>query len=100
MLNGPAPKSLSSMATGFTLPPPPALEIHDSHAFEKWKKLELAWKNYSLASKLHKETEDIQVATLLTIIGEEARDVYSTFTDWNGTKKATTENRPGVEEIC
>ena len=65
------------------MPPPPALEIHDSYAFEKWKKFELAWKNYSLASKLHKETEDIQVATLLTIIGEEARDVYSTFTDWN-----------------
>ena len=63
------------MATGFTLPPLPALEIHDSNAFEKWKKFELAWKNYSLASKLHKETEDIQVATLLTIIGEEARDV-------------------------
>ena len=70
------------MASGFTLPPPTPLDIHDQNAAEKWKKFHLAWNSYSLATELNKKKEDVQVATLLTVIGEEARDVYSTFTDW------------------
>ena len=49
---------------------------------EKWKKFELAWKNYALATELVEKDEKVQVATLLTVIGEEAREVYLTFTDW------------------
>ena len=67
------------MATGFVLPPPSSLEIHDANAADKWKKFLMAWENYSLATKLNKQDEAIQVATLLTVIGEEARDVFSTF---------------------
>ena len=37
--------------------------------------------NYAMASELYKKSEALQVATLHTIIGEEARDVFSTFTD-------------------
>lgn len=70
------------MASGYVLPPPAPLEIHDPNAAEKWKKFLLAWNNYSLATELNKKTEGVQVATLLTVIGEEARDVYSTFSDW------------------
>ena len=70
------------MASGYELPPPAPLEIHDPNAAEKWKKFLLAWNNYSLATELNKKTEGVQVATLLTVIGEEARDVYSTFSDW------------------
>lgn len=77
------------MATGFTLPPPPALEIHDANVAEKWKKFRLAWDNYSLATELDKKAEKVQVATLLTIIGEEARDVFSTFTDWENEDSQT-----------
>ena len=69
------------MAARFTLPPPPALEIHDPQAAEKWKKFQRTWTNYSLATELDKKSQPIQVATLLTIIGE-AREVFSTFTDW------------------
>ena len=65
-----------------TLPPPPVLEIHDPLVAERWKKFKLAWTNYSLAIRLDTKTEAVQVATLLTVIGEEARDVFSTFTDW------------------
>ncbi len=70
------------MATGYTLPPPTALEIHDPQAADKWKKFKRAWTNYSLATELTVKTEAIQVATLLTVIGEEAREVFSTFNDW------------------
>ena len=70
------------MASGLNLPPPTPLDIHDQNAAEKWKKFDLAWNSYALATELNKKSEAVQVATLLTIIGEEARDVYSTFTDW------------------
>ena len=49
------------------LPPPPPLDIHDSNAAEKWKEFEQAWKNYSIAMKLHQEPEAIQVATFLSV---------------------------------
>ena len=70
------------MASNYTLPPPPVLEIHDQQAAEKWKKFKLAWTNYSLATGLSDKAEPVQVATLLTVIGEEAREVFSTFSGW------------------
>ena len=73
------------MASNYTLPPPPALEIHDQQVAEKWKKFKLAWTNYSLATGLSDKAEPVQVATLLTVIGEEAREV---FHDGDGEKIA------------
>ena len=77
------------MASGFILPPPQVLEIHDANVADKWKKFRLAWDNYALATELDKKAEKGQVATLLTIIGEEARDVYSTFTRWASDAEKT-----------
>ena len=54
--------------TLFALPPPPPLDIHDSNAAENWKEFEQAWKNYSIAMKLHQELEAVQVSTLLTVV--------------------------------
>lgn len=70
------------MASNYMLPPPPALEIHDVQAAEKWKRFKRAWTNYSLATGLSGKDEAVQVATLLTVIGEEAREVFATFTGW------------------
>ena len=70
------------MASGHSLPPPTPLNIHDQNAAEKWKKFNLAWNSYALATELDTKSEGVQVATLLTIIREEAHDVYSTFMDW------------------
>ena len=71
------------MATGnYTLPPPVPLEIHSDQAGEKWKRFRRAWDSYSLATGLSDKAQNVQVATLLTIIGEEAREVYSTFRGW------------------
>ena len=71
------------MASIHMLPPPSALEIHDTQAAERWKRFKRAWTNYSLATGLSEKTEAVQVATLLTVIGEEARKVFSTFSDWD-----------------
>ena len=73
---------ISSARSGalFALPPPAPVGIHDSNAAEKWKEFEQAWRNYSVAMKLQQESEAVQIATLLTVIGAEARKVFSTFT--------------------
>ena len=69
------------MAAGnYMLPSPAALDIHGENAGEKWKRFRRAWDSYALATGLSDKAKDIQVATLLTVIGEEAWDVYSTFT--------------------
>ena len=71
------------MATGpYTLPPPTPLEIHSDQAGEKWKRFKRAWDSYALATGLSEKAEEVQVTTLLTVIVEEAREVYSTFTGW------------------
>ena len=73
----------NDMAAGnYTLPPPAQLEIHSDRAGEKWKRFKRAWDSYALATGLNEKAEDVQVSTLLTVIGEEAREVYSTFTGW------------------
>ena len=69
-------------ASNYMLPPPQALEVHDPQAAEKWKRFKRAWSSYSLATQLSEKAEAIQVATLLTVIGEEAREVFSTFSGW------------------
>ena len=67
------------MAAGYALPPPPPLDIHGTLAAENWKKFERAWINYALAIELNK-SEKVQVATLLTVVGEDACEVFATFT--------------------
>ena len=64
------------------LPVPAPLEIHDSNAADKWRKFLAAWENYALATELGDKPQSVQVATLLTVIGEDGREVYSTLRDW------------------
>ena len=75
------------------LPPPAPFDIHSPNASECWNRFKNAWDNYSLATKLNKEDEPVQVATLLTVIGEEAREVYATFSDW------TTDNNKNIGPV-
>ena len=70
------------MASGYVLPPPSPLDIHGTQAADNWKRFKRARLNYSLAIELGKKSEKVQVATLLTVIGEEAREVFATFADW------------------
>ena len=54
--------------------------MNHAQVAEKWKRFKRAWVSYSLAIGLNTKDENIQVATLLTVVGEEAREVYATFT--------------------
>ena len=65
------------MTSGYSLPPPHVLEIHDTQASEKWKKFKRAWMSYALATVLDKKLETVQVVTLLTIVGVRITPVLS-----------------------
>ena len=58
------------------LPVPLALDIHDVNAAEKWRKFLNAWSNFAFATELGNKPQAVQVATLLTVIGEDGREVY------------------------
>ena len=59
------------------LPVSAPLEIHDSNAADKWRKFLAAWENYALATELGDKPQYV-----LTVIGEDGREVYSTLRDW------------------
>ncbi len=82
---------------GFSLPLP-TLDIHDANVSEKWKRFKLAWDSYSLATELNKKSEEVQVATLLTIIREDARHVFSTFLWANGDDRKKI--KPVLEQFA
>ena len=67
------------MASEYSLPTPPPLEIHGADTSERWKRFYRAWSNYIVVTELNKKPETVQVATLLTAIGEEVLKVFATF---------------------
>ncbi|CAH3033650.1 unnamed protein product [Pocillopora meandrina] len=57
------------MASGHSLPPPTPLDIHDQNAAEKWKKFNLAWNSYALATELDRRDEN-KIAPVLQKFAE------------------------------
>ena len=68
-------KRTSETGVRMDLPAPRELELHDMAAGEKWSAFKFAWESYALAKGITTKDEKIQVATLLRVIGEEARTV-------------------------
>ena len=75
------------------LPPPGLLEIDSAQLAETWRAWIDSWTHYARATKLDQEKEEIQVSTLLTCIGREARRVYKTFT-WD-----TSESKNSIKTV-
>ena len=63
----------------FQIPPPDILELKDGSTAANWRTWVSAWKNYTLVTKLDKDEEERQVATLLAVIGKEANKVFRPF---------------------
>ena len=79
---------LSDNMASNALPVPAPLEIHDTNAADKWRKFLAAWENYALATELDAKPQAVQVATLLTVIGED-----TTRLEKNRRILSTTKNR-------
>ena len=67
-------------ASNYMLPPPSALGINNIQTAERWRRFKMAWSNYSVTTEVNTKDEAVQFSTLLTVVGEDAREVYSIFT--------------------
>lgn len=73
------------MYTALGLLPPLALDINAVSCAEIWNRIEVPLNDHYLAMELDNKKESRQVVTLLTVIGEDAREVYyrqSTGINW------------------
>ena len=61
------------------LPPPKPLTMGDNLA-TSWKQWRKIWLRYEIATGINKQEGLVRVATLLSVIGEDAAKVYATFT--------------------
>ena len=69
------------MSTFAHLPVPKPLSIHSAEVAKEWKHWRKTWENYALATELKDKEPQVQVATLLKIIGSDANRVFETF-EW------------------
>ena len=59
------------------LNPPDPLQLSSGNVCQNWKRFKQKWSNYELAIGIDRKEDPIRVATFLTVIGDEALDVYN-----------------------
>ena len=60
--------------------PPDPLQLSKGNSSQNWKRFKQKWTNYELATGIFRKEDQVRVATFLTVIGDEALDVYNAFT--------------------
>ena len=83
------------------IPLPLALDLKASNKEASWKLFLQMWNNYEVATDLSNEPDNKRVATLLSVIGKEALEVFNTFT-WTRSTDAqkVKEVLKKFEEYC
>ena len=78
--------SIAAVSTTAKIPLPLNLS-NRLHQGENWKSFRHEWKFYELAAGIHKKAQEVQVASLLYVIGKEGMDMYETF-QWKNSSDA------------
>ena len=60
--------------------PPKEFDISVENRCQNWELFQQTWLNYEIASGLNEKTENVRVATLLSVIGNDAIRTYNAFT--------------------
>ena len=68
------------------LPVPEQLNVNDGNRSRNFDAFEQAWSNYSIASGLEDKESKQVLATLLTVIGRDALEIYNTF-EWDQSRQ-------------
>ena len=68
------------MAMQLGLPPPEPLDLSGGNISANWKKFKQKYTNYEIATGISSKDSSTRVATLLTVIGNDAIDVFNTLT--------------------
>ncbi|XP_068681210.1 uncharacterized protein [Montipora foliosa] len=89
------------MARQFGLPAPEPLDLSGGNTSENWKKFKQKFTNYEIATGINEKESAIRVATLLTVIGNDAYDVFNMITwDAEGDDKRIDKVLQKFEEHC
>ena len=89
------------MAMHLGLPPPEALDLSGGNISANWKKFKQKYTNYEIATGISSKDSATRVATLLTVIGNDAIDVFNTLTwDEEGDDKKIEKVLLKFEEHC
>ena len=83
---------ITMMAPPVNIPPPRPL-LMDNNLSTNWKQWRKVWQRFEIATGIFKQEDLIRVATLLSVVGEDAAKVYDTFT-WSDD-----ENEQCIEDV-
>ena len=75
------------MAAGRLLNPPDPLQLSSGNVSQNWKRFKHKGSNYELAVGTARKEDPIRVAAFLTVIGDEALEVYNAFTWYSDEDK-------------
>lgn len=75
------------MAAGRLLNPPDPLQLSSGNVSQNWKRFKQKGSNYELAVGTARKEDPIRVAAFLTVIGDEALEVYNAFTWYSDEDK-------------
>ena len=67
------------MAAVHLFNPPDHLQLSSGNVSQNWKIFKQKWSNYELAIGIARKEDPIRVATFLTMISNEALDIYNAF---------------------
>ncbi|XP_029055276.2 uncharacterized protein K02A2.6-like, partial [Osmia bicornis bicornis] len=86
-------------STGTIFKPPKSLSL-EGNISENWRKFKQAFEIFINASGKSKTEEEVKVAILLNLIGEEAVELFNTFTLTEQQKKVTQNVIDAFEAYC
>jgi len=74
-----------------SIPAPNKLNVSDGNRSKNFDIFNQAWRNFEIATQLIEKGEEIRLPTLLSIIGQEALEIYNTF-EWRENELKSVEN--------
>ena len=84
--------------------PPEPLNLEDrAHRGEHWRRFARDWRNCEVASKIAEEKQEVRVAALINVIGDEAKydtfewpHMYTSHTDCSVTSESLQASLPSL----
>jgi len=70
------------------VPQPRTLNLKQGNVAENWRKFRDSYKNYEIATEYDTKKDPVRVALLLSVIGEDSVELYSTF-EWSDPADST-----------
>lgn len=82
------------------IPTPPELNVVNGNRSKNFDIFKQKWENFELATEMESKPNKVRVATLLSVVGTEALEIYNTFQWENSEEKTVTKILDKLEKFC